>query len=294
VRRESMTQVNVITGGGSGIGLAAAMQMPKDQIVLITGRSEKRLQGAADTLRQKGIQVETASCDVSDNESVEPLVSRAASLGELRSVIHAAGVSAGQAELDQILRINALGVVHVIRNFAGAMKQNGCIAVIGSCSSASLPAILLPVGSYTLIMRDEDKFVRRLARRCRIVPDQYQQKSIAYCMTKNFVKWYLTHSAYHYARNGVRLVCISPGVVDTALGRTELKNPETQSILRYTGLGRPARPEEIGFLASTAVDERNGYLLGTDIFVDGGCTAAGFGMMAAIRKNSHPKDRGIY
>jgi hypothetical protein len=91
----------------------------------------------------------------------------------------------------------------------------------------------------------------------------------------------------------IRIVCISPGVTDTDLGRTELQNPETQAILRYTGLERPAKEEEIGFLASTVVDERNGYLTGTDIFADGGCTAAGFGMLAALRKNSYPKERGI-
>lgn len=128
----------------------------------------------------------------------------------------------------------------------------------------------------------------------RLVPDKFQQKSVTYCMTKNFVRWYLLECAFYYAKERIRIVCISPGGVDTDLGQAELRNPETRAILRYTGLNHPAKPEEIGFLASTVVDERNGYLLGTDIFCDGGCTAAGFGMMAAIRKNSRPVDKFLW
>ncbi|MCR5144916.1 MAG: SDR family oxidoreductase [Lachnospiraceae bacterium] len=285
-----MPKVNVITGGGSGIGFASAQFLPKDQIVLITGRNEKKLSDAAALLQSKGYQVETISCDISKSEDANLLASHAASLGTIQSVIHAAGVSAGQADLEQIIRINALGVVYIVRAFAKVIKPGGCIAVIGSCSSHSLPRIMMPIHSYPLALKDEETFIKRCVRRAKIIPNVYKQKSIAYCMTKNFVRWYLLNCAYHYAKQNIRIVCLSPGVVDTALGQTELKNPETQSILRYTGLNRPARPEEIGFLAASVIDERNGYLLGTDILCDGGCTSAGFDMAAALSKSSKPKD----
>ena len=281
-------EVNVITGGGSGIGYATAQFLPKDQLVLITGRSEKRLTEAALRLQNEGHLVETATCDVSEQESVYKLIQKASGLGIVRSVIHAAGVSASQATLTEIIRINALGVVHIVRGFSPIMKPDGCIAVIGSCSSAALPGILLPRRSYPLALTNESAFIRRGTARAKLMPNDFLQKSFAYCMTKNFVRWYLLGCAFHYAQENVRIVCISPGVVDTDLGQAELKNPETQAILRYTGLNRPAKPEEIGFLTSTVVDERNGYLLGTDIFCDGGCTAAGFGMMAAIREKVDP------
>lgn len=46
--------------------------------------------------------------------------------------------------------------------------------------------------------------------------------------------------------------------------------------MSWCALGRPGRPEEIAFLFSTIIDERNSYLTGTDIYLDGGCDAAGY------------------
>lgn len=46
--------------------------------------------------------------------------------------------------------------------------------------------------------------------------------------------------------------------------------------MSWCALGRPGRPEEIAYLFSTIIDERNSYLTGTDIYLDGGCDAAGY------------------
>lgn len=282
-------EVNVITGGGSGIGFAAAESLPTEQIVLITGRNEEKLSLAAGRLSEKGFKVHTKTCDVSVRSDVEQLASFAKSLGTVRSVIHAAGVSASQSDLEGVIRINALGVVYVTQTFMPVMKGDGCIAIIGSCSSAVLPRMMLPVRAYPLALKNEKKFVRACLHHSKIVPNEFRQKSLAYCITKNFVRWYVLHESFQYAIQNKRLVCISPGIADTALGQAELKTKETQAMLRYTGFARPAKPKEIGFLAATVVDERNSYLTGAEIVCDGGCTAAGFGMWAALEAVPAPK-----
>ena len=55
-------KVNVVTGGGSGIGRAVAAMLPKDEKVIITGRGQKKLDQAAEELRAEGCQVLTMSC----------------------------------------------------------------------------------------------------------------------------------------------------------------------------------------------------------------------------------------
>ena len=64
-----MKKVCVVTGGGSGIGFAAAKEAAKKgYYVMIVGRNEKKLAGAVEELRKDGCEAEAYSCDVSDRE----------------------------------------------------------------------------------------------------------------------------------------------------------------------------------------------------------------------------------
>src|SRR5262245_64769978 len=73
----------LVTGGGSGIGLACARHLLRDgATVTIAGRSEDRLGKAAAALRPdvpRGAEVRTAVCDVTDEAAVQAAVERAAS-----------------------------------------------------------------------------------------------------------------------------------------------------------------------------------------------------------------------
>ena len=60
-----MEKVCVITGGGSGMGLAAAKFMPKDKIIVVSGRTEKKLLNAVAELEALGYKAYAKSCDTS-------------------------------------------------------------------------------------------------------------------------------------------------------------------------------------------------------------------------------------
>ena len=109
-----MANVCVITGGGSGMGFEAAKYMPKDKIIVVSGRTMSKLEGAVSKLKELGYDAYAKTCDTSSRESVKELVEFALSLGEIKNVINSAGVSpAMKGTPDGILRINALGTVYV-------------------------------------------------------------------------------------------------------------------------------------------------------------------------------------
>ena len=68
-----MSKVCVVTGGGSGMGLAAAKLMPKDHIIVVSGRTESKLTKAVEELTAAGFTAYAKSCDTSKRDSVQAL-----------------------------------------------------------------------------------------------------------------------------------------------------------------------------------------------------------------------------
>ena len=108
-----MAKVCVITGGGSGMGLAAAKFMEKDRIIVLSGRTEAKLEKAVKELADLGFTARAKACDTSDRKSVKELAAFAKSLGDVKTVINSAGLSPAMAKPETIVRVNALGTVYV-------------------------------------------------------------------------------------------------------------------------------------------------------------------------------------
>ena len=128
-----MANVCVITGGGSGMGFEAAKFMPKDKIIVVSGRTMSKLEGAVAQLKELGYDAYAKTCDTSSRESVIELVEFALSLGEIKNVINSAGVSpAMKGTPEGILKINALGTVYVNQEFSKVMKPGSVIVDVSS------------------------------------------------------------------------------------------------------------------------------------------------------------------
>lgn len=95
------------------MGLAAAKYMPKDQIIVVTGRTLSKLEKAVKELESLGYEAYAKTCDTSVREQVRELAEYAASLGEIKNVINSAGLSPAMAEPEKLMRVNALGTVYI-------------------------------------------------------------------------------------------------------------------------------------------------------------------------------------
>lgn len=265
-----MKEVVVVTGGGSGMGLATCKFMPKEKIIVISGRTEAKLEKAVAELKELGFEAYGKAVDTSNRESVKELVAFAQSLGEIKNVINAAGVSPAMVQdPEKVLRINALGTVYVNQEFSKVMKRGGVIVDISSNSAYMTPSFLLPKKLYPLAAIDEETFIKKMVKKCRLAPEGYFRAGMAYAFSKNFVCWYAKRCAYDYGvEKGIRVVSLSPGLIATDMGNMEKENGG--SIIPFTAEERMGKPEELGFAIATLADERNGYLVGVDILCDGG------------------------
>ena len=264
-----MSKVCVVTGGGSGMGLSAAKFMPKDRIIVVSGRTESKLTKAVEKLREAGFEAYAKACDTSKRDSVKALAEYAASLGTITNVIHAAGVfPAMKGTMENILRINALGTVYVNQEFSQKMNQGSVIVDIASMSAYSTPNFMIPKKAYPLAETDEALFLKKILKLSALTKDEYQKKGLIYALSKNFVTWYAAKCAFDYGSKGIRVVSLSPGLIATDMGN--LESEHGGGMLAFSCEGRMGTPEELGFAIATLADERNGYLAGVDILCDGG------------------------
>ena len=266
-----MANVCVITGGGSGMGLEAAKFMPKDKIIVISGRTMSKLEGAVAQLKELGFEAYAKTCDTSSRESVKELVEFATSLGEVKNVINSAGVSpAMKGTPEGILRINALGTVYINQEFSKVMKEGSVIVDVASNSAYVLPAFIIPKKAYAYAETDEAKFLKTLVKRSMLAKGEYQRKGFAYSLSKNFVVWYAKKCAFEYGLKGIRVVSLSPGLIATDMGN--LEKEDGGMLIPFAAEERMGKPEELGYALATVADERNGFLAGVDVLCDGGST----------------------
>lgn len=269
--RTDMKKVAVITGGGSGMGLSAAEHFPKDKIIIIAGRTQSRLDQAVDRLKEEGFEACAMTCDTSDRSSVRRLAEFAASKGTVVNVINAAGISPAMADPQKLIRINALGTVHVNREFGMVMDEGSVIVDVSSNSAYEVPGFLMSRKMIRLAEEDEEAFVRKLVRRSSLVHDDYRRRGFAYALSKLFVCRYAEECAFRYGGRGIRVISVSPGLVSTGMGNREKE--EGQQMIMDAAEHRMGTPEELGYALAVLADERNGYLDGVDVLCDGGSIA---------------------
>lgn len=275
--------VCVITGGGSGIGLATAREMGKEHYIIISGRTVTKLDGAIKELHDLGVEAEAFMCDVSSRESVIALAERAKKIGKISSVIHAAGLSPNMGNAETIMEVNALGTINVNEVFYDYMDDGGCIVDVSSMSAYLLPKLIIPQTCYPLSRQDPERFMKKMMQRINLFP-RAMRASIAYGISKNFVIWYAKTDAVKFGRKGLRVLSVSPGSFETPMGEAEKEGVE--GYLEYSAIKRAGKVEEIAPLFKMCTDHRLGYLTGVDILCDGGLIASGVGPFQ-VKKKTH-------
>jgi len=126
MKNQTPTNIIVVIGAGS-IGQAIARRVSAGKHVLLGDLRQESAEAAAKTLSEAGFNVTTAKVDVSSRASVQALVEKATSIGEVSGVIHAAGVSPSQASPETILKVDLYGTALVLEEFGNVIARGGVL-----------------------------------------------------------------------------------------------------------------------------------------------------------------------
>ncbi len=240
----------VITGAGSGIGRACALEFAKAGANVVV--ADINLQGAQETVKLIGVEKGTASAfqvDVSKPESVKGLVEQ--TLKEF-STIHTLVNNAA-------IQINKTAEDTSFEEWNLQLSVN--LGGVFLCSKYFLPHLRKTKGSIVNMSSVNGFFV--------------EPTCAGYCATKAAIIGLTKAMAIDHGKDGIRVNCICPGYIDAGLAEGYFQSqPDPLQARADAGklhaLWRIGRPEEVGRVAVFLASDDASFVTGASMVVDGG------------------------
>jgi len=233
----------LVTGGGSGIGLAVARRFAEEgAYVFITGRRQDQLDAALASIGGRG---EAIQGDVTASGDLARLFDTIkAKTPALDILVTSSGVSefatletTTEEHVDRAFDLNVRGMVFTVQHAIRHMPQGGAIVLIGSIAGAiGNPGY----GTYSA--------------------------------TKAAVRSYARTWTVELADRGIRVNTLSPGPIDTPMF-DQASDEVRAALTARIPFKRLGRPEEVARAALFLASGDSAYVAGAELFIDGGMMA---------------------
>jgi 2-keto-3-deoxy-L-fuconate dehydrogenase len=242
----------LVTGGGSGIGLAISQLLAKQgAFVHILELNFEQAQVVVNDLKANGYQAQAHALDISKQADVIEIINKIAQKQRIDILVNNAGVAhigkahtTQEVDFDRIVNVNIRGMYN--------------------CLFATIPHFLEAGGGVILNTASIAASVG--------IPDRFaysMSKGAAISMTLSVAKDYLAHN--------IRCNCMSPARVHTPFvdGFIAQNYPDNQAemlekLSKTQPIGRMAKPEEIAALALYLCSDEAAFITGCDYLIDGG------------------------
>jgi NAD(P)-dependent dehydrogenase (short-subunit alcohol dehydrogenase family) len=250
----------VVTGGAKGLGLAIGLGLAEAGAdVFVLDIEEADFESARAAALERDVSLTFVRCDVADSESVAECA-RQLDDGVPLVLVNNAGVGGRSSTVDVsaedwqwIIDVNLWGVFLCSREFGKVMIKQGRGTIINIASV------------YGTLGAD--------GRLYKKTPADEPLESVPYHASKGGVVALTRALACAWARHGVRVNSISPGMFVTAQSRPILNDEVIARLADRTPLGRIGEPEDLAGAAVFLASDASSFVTGHNLVVDGGWSA---------------------
>jgi len=237
----------IITGGGSGIGLATARAFCKEGAkVILFGRRKEKLVAAANEL---GDSVLFVQGDMTKNDDLDKLINK--TLNNFKGIdilVNSAGLFNGaplheisDSQWDEMMDINIRSVFQLTRRVLPTMMAQNSGSIVHISSILGLIAV---------------------------------PEVAAYNVSKGALNQFSRSIAVEYGSYGIRSNSICPGLIETDMTAELMKNASLmQEWSKEYPIGRFGKPEDVASACLFLASDESSFITGTELPVDGGFTA---------------------
>ncbi|GAA4787637.1 SDR family NAD(P)-dependent oxidoreductase [Streptomyces ziwulingensis] len=237
----------VVTGGGTGIGLAVAARLADEGAhVFITGRRKTVLDAAVESIRAS--RATAVACDISEAADLDRLYDAVRSRGQGLDVLVAnAAVGAfvtleqtTEDHFDQTFGVNVRGTLFTVQKALPLLNDGASVILISSTAA-----------------------------------DNGTEAFGTYAASKAAVRSFARTWSNELKGRGIRVNAVSPGGVETpgladVLGGEEMLSAVKDNVAATVAKGRLGRPEEVAAAVSFLASGQSSYIVGANLYVDGG------------------------
>lgn len=260
--------------GAGQIGLAIARRMGHGMKILIGDKQLIHAEKAARLLCEAGFDALATTTDLASRESLLECIDMALSLGPIKHLVNAAGVSPSQASIETILRVDLYGTAVLLEEVGKVIAEGGTGITVSSQSGHRMPA-LTPEEDALLALTPTHQLLELDMLR----PDHIRDTLHAYQMAKRCNVKRVMAEAVNWGHRHARINSVSPGIIVTPLALDEFNGPRGdfyKNMFAKCPAGRPGTADEVATVAELLLSERGAFITGSDFLMDGGATASFF------------------
>lgn len=268
----AQTKKLLITGATGGMGRASALLAARQGYDLVLADlSLQKLESLAAQCQACGVAASACALDVTQSASIASLVRTLNEAGGVDAIIHTVGLSPQMADWRRIIDVDLVGTVALLEQTRPFLKVGGCTVAIASMSAYMVPPQEQIDQTFANPLSAD--FHTRLEA-LNAAGHALTHSGMAYAYSKRALKQYVADHSPDWGKEGKRLVSISPGLIDTEMGRLENAAMDDFDAMRsLIALTRLGEPEDIAHTALFLVSDAAAYITGVDLLVDGGFVA---------------------